>query len=230
MRQRGAGAVLPAPAGTLVRRIAKGTLIPRNGGPQWSYEPDVPGPRNVDALRAQTTADSGEPGGARVRFRRTSRAEAGGAPGRCVPLRFPPSGREPGRKGHVWWVTRAAVCQFAEEGVRVLEVLDLDERQVLADLRDAHPVHLDAFAGRFEALVRAGEIASVAPVERHDVRRGEDDLLDLPEEAARGRRCGRRGTGCRSAPPPGGRRSCRRSARCCCPVRLCRRPWPTRPR
>ncbi|WP_405985842.1 hypothetical protein [Streptomyces sp. NBC_00872] len=53
---------------------------PTPGGPQRPYEPDVPGPRNIDALSATVTADGATERGVRVAFDRTSRADTGGAP------------------------------------------------------------------------------------------------------------------------------------------------------
>lgn len=53
---------------------------PAPGGPQRPYEPDVPGPRNIDALAATVTPDGATARGVRVAFDRTSRSETGGAP------------------------------------------------------------------------------------------------------------------------------------------------------
>ncbi|MGW2261176.1 hypothetical protein ACWCXE_25705 [Streptomyces sp. NPDC001780] len=53
---------------------------PAPGGPVRPYEPDVPGPRNVDALGATIVPDGGTARGVRVAFDRTSRAETGGVP------------------------------------------------------------------------------------------------------------------------------------------------------
>ncbi|MGW7520207.1 hypothetical protein ACWGJ2_31970 [Streptomyces sp. NPDC054796] len=53
---------------------------PAPGGPQRPYEPDVPGPRNVDGLAVEVTPDGGTPKGVRAAFDRTSRAEPAGPP------------------------------------------------------------------------------------------------------------------------------------------------------
>ncbi|MFD3523570.1 hypothetical protein [Streptomyces sp. NPDC058653] len=53
---------------------------PAPGGPQRPYEPDVPGPRNIDSLSATVTPDGGTKRGVRVGFDRTSRSDEGGAP------------------------------------------------------------------------------------------------------------------------------------------------------
>ncbi|MET9551996.1 hypothetical protein [Streptomyces sp. NPDC006645] len=53
---------------------------PAPGGPQRPYEPDVPGPRNIDALSVAVTPDGGTKHGVRVAFDRTSRSDTGGAP------------------------------------------------------------------------------------------------------------------------------------------------------
>ncbi|MGP3989154.1 hypothetical protein [Streptomyces sp. 3N207] len=53
---------------------------PTPGGPQRPYEPDVPGPRNIDGLTATVRPDGGTRGGVRVAFDRTSRADPEGPP------------------------------------------------------------------------------------------------------------------------------------------------------
>jgi hypothetical protein len=53
---------------------------PAPGGPQRPYEPDVQGPRNIDALSVSVTSDGGTRDGLRVRFDRTSRADPDGPP------------------------------------------------------------------------------------------------------------------------------------------------------
>lgn len=53
---------------------------PTPGGPQRPYEPDVPGPRNIDGLTAEVRPDGGTARGVRVAFDRTSRAEPAGPP------------------------------------------------------------------------------------------------------------------------------------------------------
>lgn len=53
---------------------------PAPGGPQRPYEPDVPGPRNIDSLSVAITPDGGTRNGVRIAFDRTSRAEPQGAP------------------------------------------------------------------------------------------------------------------------------------------------------
>ncbi|GAB2837956.1 hypothetical protein [Streptomyces daliensis] len=59
---------------------------PAPGGPQRPYEPDVPGPHNVDGLAVEVTPDGGTPEGVRAAFDRTSRAEPAGPP--AAPRRF----------------------------------------------------------------------------------------------------------------------------------------------
>ncbi|MFJ2558181.1 MULTISPECIES: hypothetical protein [unclassified Streptomyces] len=66
------------PAGGVARQAAPPDPTP--GGPQRPYEPDVPGPRNIDSLSAAVTPDGGTARGVRVAFDRVSRAETGGAP------------------------------------------------------------------------------------------------------------------------------------------------------
>ncbi|MFP3989720.1 hypothetical protein U9R90_20045 [Streptomyces sp. E11-3] len=53
---------------------------PAPGGPQRPYEPDVPGPENIDSLTASVTPDGGTARGVRVAFDRSSRAEPEGPP------------------------------------------------------------------------------------------------------------------------------------------------------
>ncbi|UGQ14750.1 hypothetical protein LO772_14935 [Yinghuangia sp. ASG 101] len=59
---------------------AGGVPDPTPGGPQRPYEPDVPGPRNIDTLGARTVPDGGTERGVLVAFDRTSRAEPTGPP------------------------------------------------------------------------------------------------------------------------------------------------------
>ncbi|MEV0781191.1 hypothetical protein [Streptomyces sp. NPDC050428] len=81
-----AGALLLAGTGPATARgAATGAATaapsdPAPGGPQRPYEPDVPGPRNIDTLSVAVTPDGGTRRGVRVGFDRTSRSDAGGAP------------------------------------------------------------------------------------------------------------------------------------------------------
>ncbi|MFC9425900.1 hypothetical protein [Streptomyces sp. NPDC056987] len=86
-----AGAVAPAtgaalPAGGAVAPAtgaAAGSVPPPDpapGGPQRPYEPDVPGPENLDSLTARVSSDGATPRGVRVAFDRVSRTESGGPP------------------------------------------------------------------------------------------------------------------------------------------------------
>lgn len=73
--------LLPAPAaGDVMGRSGVPQADPAPGGPQRPYEPEVPGPRNVDTLAAGITHDGGTEQGVRVRFDRASHAEPAGPP------------------------------------------------------------------------------------------------------------------------------------------------------
>ncbi|WP_225859638.1 hypothetical protein [Streptomyces albicerus] len=105
MRRRGAaalagamvGAVLLATPGEAAVGPESGSVVeggragtappdPAPGGPQRPYEPDVPGPANIDALSGEITRDGGTGKGVLVGFDRSSRAEPAGPP--AAPRRF----------------------------------------------------------------------------------------------------------------------------------------------
>nr|WP_328829004.1 hypothetical protein [Streptomyces ureilyticus] len=87
-RRRGVAAVVAAAAGVVLVAVPAEGLErspvppdPAPGGPLRPYEPDVPGPRNIDGLAGEITSDGGTSGkGVLVGFDRTSRAEPEGPP------------------------------------------------------------------------------------------------------------------------------------------------------